>query len=131
VIFVDTSAWYAGYATRDANHAVAEAFHVASIEPFITTDYVVDETLTLFKARGNYEQAFELGVKFFSGSIAKVIYVTREDIDAAWHIFATHQDKAWSFTDCTSYAVMKRLNVVQAFAFDDHFRQFGFANVLP
>jgi len=27
--------------------------------------------------------------------------------------------------------VMKRLNINEAFAFNEHFRQFGFVNVLP
>ena len=131
MIFVDTSAWYAGYSARDANHAAAEAFHLASTAPFITTDYVVDETLTLFKCRGNYELAVELGRKLFSGQLAKLIQVTNEVVAAAWQVFSTYRDKAWSFTDCTSYVVMQRLGLTEAFAFDEHFRQFGFAVVLP
>jgi uncharacterized protein len=131
VIFVDTSAWYAGYSTRDENHAAAVAFHLASTSPFITTDFVVDETLTLFKSRGNYELAVELGRKLFAGQLAKLIHVTNEDVAAAWRVFSAYRDKAWSFTDCTSYIVMQRLSVTEAFAFDVHFRQFGFAVVLP
>jgi predicted nucleic acid-binding protein len=72
-----------------------------------------------------------VGAELFSGQLADVVYVTHDDVEAAWRLFSTHQDKAWSFTDCTSYAVMKRLSIVEAFAFDDHFRQFGFAVVRP
>lgn len=32
-------------------------------------------------------------------------------------------DKGWSFTDCVSYAVIERLRIKKAFAFDRHFRQ--------
>jgi predicted nucleic acid-binding protein len=131
VIFVDTSAWYAGYAIGDVNHEAAEALHLSSKELFVTTDYVIDETLTLFKARGNYEKAFALGHELFAEQLAKLIYVTSEDVNAAWQVFAAHRDKAWSFTDCVSYVVMKRLDVTEAFAFDEHFRQFGFALVRP
>jgi predicted nucleic acid-binding protein len=68
---------------------------------------------------------------FFSEELSKLIRVNNEDVDTAWQIFRSHRDKAWSFTDCVSYAVMKRLNINEAFAFHEHFRQFGFVNVLP
>jgi len=45
----------------------------------------------------------------------------------AWDLFERYNvDKLWSFTDCTSYAVMKRLNISEVFAFDHHFEQMGF-----
>lgn len=40
-------------------------------------------------------------------------------------------DKLWSFTDCVSLVVMRRLEVRQAFAFDEHFLQFGTVAVVP
>lgn len=129
MIFVDTSAWYARYAARDAHHARARALFVAAEQPLLTTDYVVDETLTLLKARGNYEQALRLGPILFRGLIATLIYVTPDDLAAAWQVFATHRDKDWSFTDCVSYVVMKRLSIREAIAMDRHFDQFGFVVV--
>ena len=131
MIFVDTSAWYARFASSDAHHAEAKAFHLSAPAQFVITDYVVDETLTLFKARRKNDRALQVGAELFSGQLAEIVYVTREDVNAAWRVFSMHRDKAWSFTDCTSSAVMKRLNVDEAFAFDDHFRQFGFAVVRP
>jgi predicted nucleic acid-binding protein len=45
----------------------------------------------------------------------------------AWEIFARFNvAKEWSFTDCTSYAVMKQLGITEVFAFDHHFTQMGF-----
>ena len=55
----------------------------------------------------------------------------RSDVDAAWQIFATYQDKGWSFTDCVSRVVMDRLGIATAFAFDKHFREFGTISVVP
>jgi predicted nucleic acid-binding protein len=107
------------------------ALHAESTEAFLTTDYVVDETLTLFKARGNYQQAFKLGTKLFRGELAHLIHVSSEDVNSAWDVFNSHRDKAWSFTDCTSYVVMKRLKINEAFAFDRHFAQFGFVTIRP
>ena len=131
MIFVDTSAWYARYALRDVNHNAAKAFHLANHLPLVTTDYVVDETLTLFKARGNRELAFRIGPKLLAGQLARLVHVSEQDVESAWQLFAAHRDKEWSFTDCVSYVVMKRLQIVEAFAFDEHFKQFGFAIVRP
>ena len=55
--------------------------------------------------------------------------MTPDDEDEAWAIFKKHRDKAWSFTDCTSMAVMQRLDVTTAFALDEHFEQMGFRRV--
>jgi predicted nucleic acid-binding protein len=41
-------------------------------------------------------------------------------------IFRGFKDRAWSFTDCTSFALMKQLGVNDSFAFDEHFKQAGF-----
>jgi hypothetical protein len=46
-------------------------------------------------------------------------------------VFVTFDDKAWSFTDCVSYTVMTQLGISEAFALDEHFKQFGIANVRP
>lgn len=44
----------------------------------------------------------------------------------AWRIFKTHKDKEYSFTDCTSFTLMELHAVKNAFAYDAHFRQYGF-----
>ena len=41
------------------------------------------------------------------------------------------RDKEWSFTDCVSRAVIERLGITTAVAFDEHFRQFGTVIVVP
>ena len=131
MIFVDTSAWYARYTPRDPNHQAARSFHRANREPLVTTDFIVDETLTLFKARGNYQRALHFGPRLLSGNAAAIIWVERSDFEAAWDVFSHYRDKEWSFTDCVSYIVMKRMGISDAFAFDTHFEQFGVVNVLP
>ena len=47
--------------------------------------------------------------------------------DAAWSLFLDRADKAWSFTDCTSFVLMENLGSRKALAFDANFRQAGFA----
>ena len=58
-------------------------------------------------------------------------WVSEADFFAAYAPFIRYNDKDWSFTDCVSRAVMSRLNIKSAFAFDVHFRQFGNLKVVP
>jgi uncharacterized protein len=59
------------------------------------------------------------------------VTITEQHFAEAWDIFQHFIDKEWSFTDCTSRVVMERLGIPRAFAFDDHFGQFGTVTVLP
>ncbi len=40
-------------------------------------------------------------------------------------IISQYTDKTFSYAGATSFAVMERLGIRKAFAFDPHFRQFG------
>ena len=61
----------------------------------------------------------------------EIVRVNDSDLQKATDIFFQFADKNWSFTDCTSRVVMERLGIRRAFAFDDHFRQFGNVTVAP
>ena len=58
--------------------------------------------------------------------VLQVIQLSENIIENAWSIFEKYnQDKCWSFTDCTSYAAMKELDIDEVFSFDRHFEQMG------
>ncbi len=97
----------------------------------VTTDYVVYETLTLFKARDNYDRALLVGPQLLSEELADLVWVQPQDVRAAWDVYERFRDKQWSFTDCVSYVIIQRLQIKQAMAFDEHFRQFGIMEVVP
>ena len=71
MIFVDTGAWFASVVPSDIDHASASQWLNQNSEPLLTTDYIVDETLTLLRARGESTRAIRLGEQFFSGALAK------------------------------------------------------------
>jgi predicted nucleic acid-binding protein len=131
MIFVDTGAWCTVFVPVDPDHARATQWLAANRQPLVTTDYVVDETLTLLRSRGEKVAAIQAGDEFFGGELASVHYLTEDDIRAAWDVFRRFRDKDWSFTDCTSKVVMEQLGISRAFAFDQHFRQFGTVNIVP
>ena len=83
------------------------------------------------EGRGEYERALRLGQSIIDGAIAQLEWITPADLRAAWDMFRLFRDKQWSFTDCTSRVVIERLSISTAFAFDEHFRQFGNVTVVP
>jgi uncharacterized protein len=131
VIFVDTGAWFAAFVPNDADHRAADAWLETNTDLLVTTDYVIDELLTLMKMRGEFQRALRVGAALFTEEIAQVVWVLPEDIAYAWETFQRYHDKGWSFTDCVSRVVMQRLGIQQAFAFDAHFRQFGTVTIIP
>lgn len=131
MIFVDSGAFFALYVRSDEKHVRARAWLDANAERLMTTDYVAVETLNLLIARRQFAQALTMNHRFLSGKLVRLEWVSRQDYEAAADIFDRFRDKGWSFTDCTSRVVMERLGIGRAFAFDEHFRQFGPATMVP
>ncbi len=50
-VFVDTGAWFAYFVRRDPDHSSAREWARTNRQPLITSDYVIDELLTLLKVR--------------------------------------------------------------------------------
>jgi len=130
-IFVDTSAWYALLDKNDANHYAAVKFYDSLVHPLVTSNYIADEVITLARIRLGYKVAVEIGQKLWAESIANLIRVMPEDEKKAWEIFVKYRDKTFSFTDCSSFALMERIGITEVFTFDEHFTQYGSFVVLP
>jgi len=131
--FADTGAWCALYDRTDVHHASASAF-LQKLKrqkvQLIISDYVLDESLTLLRFRAGHKEAVEFGRWVLQSPLVKVINVDEKIWQAAWEIFVRYDDKGFSFTDCTSFAIMRHLGLINALAFDHNFEQAGFV-VLP
>lgn len=131
MIFVDTSGWFASVVPEDKDHFAAVEWFENNRHTLLTSDFVIDETLTLLRARGQSPMALLLGRKFFSGDFAKIHYLTENEVAETWLTFERYADKEWSFTDCSSKLLMARYKILRAVSFDAHFRQFGTVEVVP
>jgi hypothetical protein len=76
VIFVDTGAWFASFVPTDADHAVARAWLVRNQAPLLTTDYVIDELLTLMRMRGENRRALRVGQSLLDQGLAELHLVS-------------------------------------------------------
>jgi predicted nucleic acid-binding protein len=131
MIFVDSGGWFAGVVTDDEDHRKAKLWLNENKEPLLFTNYIVDETLTLLRSRGENQKALEIGKLFFANLLAEVYFLTEEDILQTWKIFQKFSDKDWSFTDCSSKFICEKFGITHAFSFDKHFRQFGTVTIVP
>ncbi len=128
-LFVDTSAWLALNDKSDQFHtkAVSKSLEIKKwrIE-LITSEYVIDESITLIRYRVSHEAAVIFGDSLLWSNIIRIEDVTKEDRIKAMEMFKKYKDKELSFTDCTSFVLMRNLKLQKTFTFDGHFRQVGF-----
>ncbi len=129
--FVDTGILYAAAVPNDVQNAVASSLLASCETKPVTTNFIVNELLTLLRSRRLSGRASIWLNKVYDRGLIDIIGVSEDDYEKAMRVYRNYSDKQWSFTDCTSFALMQRLRVVDAFAFDDHFRQFGQFVVWP
>lgn len=134
-LFLDTTAFVAMEDQDDANHRKAVDFRqeiARSQTPFrklYTSNYIIDETLTLLRTHCGHPVAVGFHKTLEVSKLVTVFWITEPLERYAWKIFEKQIDKDYSFTDCTSFALMEDEAIRSAFAFDHHFTQYGFSMV--
>jgi uncharacterized protein len=131
-VFVDTGGFYASLNRRDAFHRdAARLFRRAQREQWFlfTTNFVLAESHALILARMGRDRAWNFLQVIITGS-TNVIRVEEADERRARAIIEQYQDKEFSYCDAVSFAVMERLDLQEAIAFDNHFRQYGQFTIL-
>jgi uncharacterized protein len=132
-LFIDTSGFFALVSRRDAKHDEAQKIWRrmrAEKRNVVTTDYVLDETATLLKARGEAHLVGLLFERVFKSAATRVCWMDAAQFEVVAAFFAKHADQAWSFTDCVSFCVMKQMRLQKALTSDQHFEQAGFLALL-
>jgi len=130
--FVDTSGFFAAINPHDQWHEPANSI-LEQTQPrlrLLTTDYVLDETATLLRTRGQTHLVEPWLEQVLTSSHCHVVWMDPDRFEQVRRFFARHRDKQWSFTDCFSFCVMKDRKMRSALASDDHFRQAGFEPLL-
>jgi len=94
-----------------------------------TSDYILDEVFTglLNDIRGGHLRIKEFNRLILRQKLLQIEWIDRQRWLKTKRLFLkVSKDKTWSFTDCTSYVVMRELKIKKAFSFDEHFKQMGF-----
>jgi hypothetical protein len=132
IVFVDTSAWVGLFVEKDQHHADAvKAFEALGEDApeFVTTDYVVAETVTRIRRDASHKSAVGVWDRLEGGDAARLVEVEPAHRRAARKLFGRYDQLVLSLVDCVSFVVMKELGITEAFTFDDDFRKAGYVTI--
>jgi uncharacterized protein len=131
-LFVDTAGWVACADAADPAHKQAAAARDRWLDEggvLVTTDYVADETLTFLRLRLGLDAAEAWWRQVDGSSRLRWEFVSLARADKARGLFFRFRDKEFSFTDCTSFVVMRELRLREVLTTDHHFTQAGFVTL--
>ncbi len=129
MIFIDTGAFISRYIAKDEHHTSSVRFwdQLRDLrERLFTSNFVLDETITLLGRRGGYSFAAEKARKFYTSKVLTILRPTIEHEQKAVAVFEKYADQKISFTDCTSFVLMKQHGIDKVFSFDGHFVYAGY-----
>jgi len=131
VIFVDSSFWIAQQLERDRHHASAKQLERALLgDVLATSNTVVAETWTYLRRRASHSRAMAWLDRINAAAVA-VERVDSNLEDEAWRWLRAHDERPYSFVDATSFALMRKLRLSEALAFDGDFAAAGFVELRP
>ncbi len=126
-VFVDTSAFYAVLDQDDDNHRKAASTWADIIGQncgLVTSNYVLLETVALLQSRIGIE-----AVRVFQNDVVPLVmteFVTPELHAIGVATLLAASKRKLSLVDCISFEIVRSLGLESVFAFDSHFRTYGF-----
>ena len=131
-IFIDTGAYLARFIVKDQHHKLAmtkwNKLQKSKIKYF-TSNFVLDEMITLLGRWVSVEFALEKAYSIYSSEAFIVLRPEEEDEFHALKFYKKFSDKKIGFTDCVSFALMKKHKIQRVFSFDRHFVDVGFTKI--
>ncbi|MBK7250086.1 MAG: PIN domain-containing protein [Gammaproteobacteria bacterium] len=125
-VFVDTSAWFAFVNRADREHQAVASVLSSFRGRLVTSNAVFGETVTLCLHRLGHETARAVGETLRGSRQVDLVCLEPDDEAEAWRLFCRPAEKLCSFTDCSSFALMRRLRLETAVALDEGFAHEGF-----
>jgi uncharacterized protein len=133
-VFVDTSVLYALIDKRDSVHRAAREVVASLVQAgrrLVVSDYVVAESVNLANARGGSTVARRVLDLIEQSAGVRMEWIGTDRFELTKTFFRKHADHGYSFTDCTSFVLMRQLRLAEALTTDRHFVEAGFRSLLP
>jgi predicted nucleic acid-binding protein len=131
-VFIDTWGWVALGHQKDNRYQEIVSLYKEWLgrgAVIYTSDFVLDETVTLLFRREIFEEAIRFMEGIFlavEGGRITIERVTSNRFASAWNLRKRFDDKPLiSFTDLTTMAIMKELKIKEILTDDKHFLQVG------
>ena len=128
MIFIDSSAFYLIINKGERLHKIAKkTFNkiILDNDILVTSDYIIDETLTLVSRKWGKYYAIEFWDSIKNSDILKVMKLSERQFYKTIDLFRKYKDHDFSFTDCSCFIMMNDLKINKVFTFDKHFLSFG------
>ena len=129
MIFVDTGAFLGRYLANDQHHQEAQSLwqklHQQRM-PCVSSNFVLDETITLLARRSSYRFAAEKARTIYASATFQILRPDAKDERTAVELMIKFADQGVRFTDCVSFVLMREASLEQVFTFDGHFERAGF-----
>lgn len=132
MIFVDSSFWIAEFLPRDRRHDEAMERSRATVSRrLVTSTFVMGETWTYLRRRADHARAMAWLDGVRDRAVVSVERVDAALEDEAWSWLRAHDERPYSFVDATSFALMRKLRLTEALAFNGDFEAAGFVELRP
>ena len=126
MIFVDTTVWVGASDKNDDFHepsrAIIEAIRLGRLPLALTTDFVIDETVTILGKRKGFgaENARKVGEAILSSPRVIVVFVEEVMLKKALEQYPKHRGQL-SLTDVVSVVFMEKYHIKEVFSHDTDF----------
>lgn len=128
-VFADTFALIAWLNPRDHAHSVVTEYLGSFAGRLVTTEWVLMELADALCSPEIRLKTAALITAVRGDPKFDIVAFGPEPYQAGFDLFASRPDKAWSLTDCISFAVMTDQKLTEALTADHHFEQAGFRAV--
>ena len=96
----------------------------------VVTDYVVTEAVNLANARSGSRVAVRVPDLVEQSAGIRIEWIESARFDKTKAFFRKHADHSYSFTDCSSFVIMRELRLTEALTTDRRFVEAGLRALL-
>jgi predicted nucleic acid-binding protein len=133
MIILDSSFIVSFAVETDTNHSKAvkimDDIEKGKYGRLCITDYIFDETVTVIFIKTK-KLAKGVSVGNALKKSVEIIDVDKNSFENAWNEFKRQKKTDFSFTDCTTIAVMRANEIKNIATFDEDFKKIGEINVI-
>jgi predicted nucleic acid-binding protein len=124
--FIDTSGFFSSLSKDDRSHEKTLEILSDVRRRFMTTDWILGETLNLLTARKRHHLGIQFLESIGESKVLNILSVDSDHFEQSKKLFIKFKDQQVPFTDCTSFVMMKEYKMVDVLTADRHFKVMGF-----